>query len=307
MKVVRRQGLVFCLLAAAFSGYIALAGPPSRASTIPVLALLIVALGIPHGALDALLAADLCRRRGVWWWVGFAAAYLATTLLVLAAWHWWPRFLLALFLVLSASHFGGDLDGCCPRWIRLLYGGAPTVLPAVFHGGELQLLFSWLIPAESAAQLVGVLGALAEPYLIAIGAAVILLARRRKPEAAEVAALSGLCLVAPPLLAFTIFFCGMHSARHILRCLWSDRGAAREGAASLLMPDRPSGPRLRRAVGLAAPPMAATLLLLWGYWEQVAGLAPEPRLVRTVFIGLAALTVPHVILVDGLLPRQNPA
>jgi hypothetical protein len=37
--------------------------------------------------------------------------------------------------------------------------------------------------------------------------------------AVELGAVGVLAIVAPPLIAFVVFFCGMHSARHILRSM----------------------------------------------------------------------------------------
>jgi len=100
-------------------------------------------------------------------------------------------------------------------------------------------------------------------------------------------AAAALCCVAPPLFAFTVFFCFMHSARHILRSL-----AAGEVSLPVLQQNA------KRALVAAAAPMFGTLLILGFYWQNVESVALEPRLLQTVFVALPALTFPHVLLVD---------
>ncbi len=105
--------------------------------------------------------------------------------------------------------------------------------------------------------------------------------RRDWRAAVELLAVALLCTFAPPLLAFTVFFCGMHSARHILR---SFRYA---GIAD---------PRLFAAA--AVLPMVGTFVLLaTGFW-WLKDVPLELRLIQLVFVALAALTLPHMVLVE---------
>lgn len=85
----------------------------------------------------------------------------------------------------------------------------------------------------------------------------------------------------PPLVAFATFFCAMHSPRHIPR-------TARYAS------DVPK--RVLWAAGLV--PMLLVLGLVAAVWSRFGNVPVEDRLVRIMFIGLAALTVPHMVLVE---------
>jgi Brp/Blh family beta-carotene 15,15'-monooxygenase len=117
--------------------------------------------------------------------------------------------------------------------------------------------------------------------------------RRDRLTALEFAAVGILAFVAPPLLAFTLFFCGMHGARHILRSFSY------------------SGRDSWRLVSLAASlPMLGVGLASAGAWHVLKDTPLDARVVQIVFVGLAALTVPHMALVERVRLagwRQPPA
>ncbi len=278
MKALRLQSWVFIGTALLVSWIHVWIGIPQGEVSLLVLLLAIVVLGIPHGALDTLYAGRVFGVRRLWQWVLFSAAYLAPVVAVLLFWPEWPFFFLTLFLVVSISHFAGDPEPGCPVWLRMLYGGAPVVLPALLHGSEVEILLGSLVASGIAADVRMVLSFLAWPWLLIFATGALAYGRQRRQASLEMVAVGALCSLAPPLVSFTLFFCCMHSARHILRSLDGNTG---------------------QAVLAGVPPMIGTLVILAVYWDSAKGAAMEPRLVKTVFVGLAALTFPHVMLVDG--------
>ena len=109
VRFVERVGWSACLgsiaLAAFFPGLARL--PEVQWS--PWMAGLLV-LGIPHGAFDHRVGAELRRREGGGAGIGFYAAYLSAGALVLAAWSCSPALASLGFLAVAAAHFGqGDL------------------------------------------------------------------------------------------------------------------------------------------------------------------------------------------------------
>ena len=90
-----------------------------------------------------------------------------------------------------------------------------------------------------------------------------------------------LSLIAPPLLSFTLFFCAMHSARHILRTI--DYSA--------------QSPRFF-VLGAALLPMVGVLAVSLTAWYFLRTTPIDARIIQIVFVGLAALTVPHMALVE---------
>ena len=117
-------------------------------------------------------------------------------------------------------------------------------------------------------------------------------ARSSRLAALELATLVAVSVTAPPLVAFTVYFCVMHSPRHILRTLARLQGGeARNALAMALWP-------------MVAVGVAATLVGL-----LASGVPLQARVLQIVFVGLAALTLPHMALLERArqlsLPPQH--
>ena len=299
MTALRAHGLLFCAIGAGVTVVVA-AGVTlalDGSAMLLLMAALILLLGVPHGALDPVFAEELYGVHGMGGWCGFLLAYLTTALLVVLLWHYVPQLFLASFLLLSALHFSGDPARGTPLTARFLFGGAVIVLPALLHEAEMGRLFAFFVMPQAAAAQAFVLHELSGPWLLATVLTAAWQARTDWLTGLEIAVAGALALLAPPLLGFAVFFCAMHSARHIVRT-WQYFGAGAGQAA-----------RLGRAALL---PMLGTLLLAAAaaYWWRVQPL--EAGLIRWLFIGLAALTVPHMALVEpvrwgGWVGRRAPA
>lgn len=286
MTALRAQGLFFCAIGAGVAVAAAVAGAAltlNGTAALLLMAALILLLGVPHGALDPMFAEELYGVHGLRGWCGFVLAYLGTALLVVLLWHYMPQLFLASFLLLSALHFSGDPARGTPMTARLLFGGAVIVLPALLHEAEMARLFAFLVMPQAAAAQAHVLHELSGPWLLAMALTASWQARSDWLTGLEMVAAAALAVLAPPLLGFAVFFCVMHSARHIVRT-WEYIGAgacpaAWFGRAALL-------------------PMLGTLLLgaAAAYCWRAQPL--EAGLIQWLFIGLAALTVPHMALVE---------
>jgi Brp/Blh family beta-carotene 15,15'-monooxygenase len=282
MRALRIQGLAFCAVALAVALLSPLLPAVESAQALGAIALLILFLGVPHGALDPIFAQQLHRIRSARGWLIFAVLYILAAGAVVAAWRMAPGAFLTGFLLVSVLHFSGDLAPPTPLMTRLLYGGAIIVLPAALHASELSRLFAMLVGAERASALTGVLQLITWPWLGALLIAAAAAWRHDWRTALELVAVGILALVAPPLYAFVVFFCAMHAARHILRTTEYAGGAT----------------ELRRLLMFALPPMVVTSAAAILITLRIPSSSVGSGLVQIIFVGLAALTVPHMALVE---------
>ena len=292
---LRFQGLAFSALAWASLAMSLWLPRVDAQAQLAVLAPLILLLGVPHGALDTVFVRQLTGIQSAAGWGLFTIAYVAAAASVVVLWWFAPGFFLGAFLLISVSHFSGDPEGQTAVWFRALYGGAVVFCPLTLHAAEVSQLFSALAGESAAQSIVATLQWVAWPWVAAIGVATIAGAKQSLARSIELVSLTALLTFAPPLIGFTIFFCAMHSARHVLRTR-----------------DYSSAGTLRHLLRIAAWPMLATVAGVAIAWWLSDGKPLDMRLAQLLFVGLAALTVPHMIVVErvrftGWLKGSNVA
>lgn len=279
--ILRAQGLVFSSLAILVAAACTMLVHPGERTELIVAAVMILLLGVPHGALDMIFARRLHHIRTPLGWVWFGLAYGALAAAVFAVWSVTPVAFLIGFLVISALHFSGDPAQGTMAVSRVVYGGAIIVLPTLLHSEEVARLFAMLAGPDAAALLMPWLTRAAWPWLGALIVCSAIEAGRSWQTSLELLAVGALMTLASPLFGFAAFFCGMHSARHILRTVAYGR---------------PMKPWMVLASGLI--PMGIVLAGSVLGWNFLGSMSFDERLVQLVFVGLAALTVPHMALIE---------
>ena len=277
---LRLQGFIFSALALTAAVFSVLLAPMASPHEWLLASGLIVLLGVPHGALDPLFAQTLLKLNSRFAWLGFVALYLLLAALVVVLWWQLPLVFLISFLAVSILHFSGDLVAGATFSERLVYGGAVIVLPALWHAAELTRLFSQLVGPSAAVPVVAALKLIAWPWLLALLLLVVSSGRRDGLLALEIMAVGLLTLTATPLLGFAIYFCVMHSPRHILRT------------------QQYAGVTTRRMALVAVLPLLAVLVLSVLGWYFLPPSSTDERMLKLLFVALAALTLPHMVLVE---------
>lgn len=280
------HGLAFAALAGGLVA-LTLALDPSLAAQAAMLAPLVAVLGLPHGALDLAIARRLWPLQGLRAHTLFALGYTGLAGLVLGAWILAPGVALVAFLGYSAWHFSDDWSEEAGRAGALVPGILVLAWPAMLRPAEVEAAFAILVPDAGAATAV-----LRWSGFAAVAVGLPMLGwRGRRGVLLEMALLAGLATLLSPLIYFATYFCGLHSPRHF--------GAVR----------RRMGWDLMVALRAAMMPTLMTLVAA-GVAAFVLGrldVGWADGAIRVVFIGLAALTVPHMLLVDAYLGRTDKA
>ena len=266
-----------------------------------VLALIALAIGTPHGAVDHLITVPKFRLIKM---TLFILGYLAVT--GVAIWFLIANNLLGfqLIVLISAIHFGiGDASfiaeienrtsktglpkltyalaaGFTPVFIPLLGDGSTEALTAVNPN-----LIGWALGFENQLfWLVVVLNLLA---------VTVMALRKRWNEVADLLLLLGISLVAPPLVAFAFYFGLWHALRH------TGRLTLEYEKSQQLHAHGKSWPSFFKAFNAGIP----ALLLVVGFtlvWAQVAGFSLPAELLWLLLVVIWALTVPHMALTARL-------
>lgn len=255
----------------------------------------VVLIGLPHGAMDAAVALALGYGRHPLRMTGFVGAYLLMAGAVIGAWMLAPVASLFLFLMISLVHFGlGDTEEQ-NRMIKLVqmlaHGSVVTIVIPLWHRHEVTLLFEVLSGPH--ALIWPMINGVAFLSVLAAGAYALLAFRHQRLRRgfAEYLILTALLIILPPLAGFAFYFTLVHTPRHLLRI-----------TAAL----KAQNPKLNV--------WGMTLLFTLATWAMAAGayvlladtVGRDAASLQIVFIGLAALTVPHMILIDGIFrPELN--
>jgi Brp/Blh family beta-carotene 15,15'-monooxygenase len=268
-----------------------------------VMAVIALAIGIPHGALDHLVT--LPRKQPVKMAI-FITIYVAIALVAIWAILQWNVWGFIAVVAMSATHFGiGDsafireLDhhrerpgAKLPVWA---YATAAGLLPVVIP----------LVNSKSTSALEKVHPSLVHwdhgfASEIAIAVAVIttisamtLLSRKRYRDLVDVALLAGLAIIAPPLVAFAVYFGCWHAMRHTARLtsLLPASQAAYERGSSI--------GAFTRAVVPGLPALLGTFIfvaLLAGFSRS----SIDNDFLWLTLVTIWALTVPHMLVTAKL-------
>ena len=275
-----------------------------------VLALLVAFVGLPHGAADHRFARSrLLPRLGRAWLPLFLTGYLATAAVVVAGWVLAPAATIVLFLLASAWHFGQEeprpysVSRILRPLVRFARGGLVIWTPLIFRHEEVLQILRSVAPTNSAAAVAAVADPLRLLSVVMFAVTALALATQFFAAASRSGqrrwVLLGDCLlvvslmllfgVADTLVSFAIYFCGWHSARGLSRLRRELGESWRQLAVSL-------APLTAGAIALTA--LTVGLLLPAVTWDET--------LVRTIFIGLSAVAVPHLLL-HGVKVPVGPA
>ncbi|MBN08020.1 MAG: hypothetical protein CMM45_09330 [Rhodospirillaceae bacterium] len=259
--------------------------------------LAIVVIGLPHGAADGAIAGHLGYTNRFSSAFKFFSAYSILAALVVLFWLAFPTITLIGFLVISIIHFGLDAAHTKHREMRWLqvyaHGCAIIVGISQSHKAQVHSIYSFLIGND-----LGPIWILIDLFF-ALFIVVLLVYlwqaitnRDWRRGFLELMVLLIVFSQLPPLVGFALYFCCLHSVRHF-RSIWRSL-------------------RLSLPLWKICRQIALFTALSWSLgafmiWIGMAHTTADVALVRVIFIGLAALTVPHMILVDVLYRGSSRA
>ncbi len=262
----------------------------SNASLLAIAAILLI--GVPHGGLDGAVARRIGWPSGTVPWILFHLIYLLLAASVAGLWWLYPLPSLIFFLLLSALHFGSsdirhiNAPSARSSWLPLIaHAGLVVIAIPVFQSDAVEPLFALLVGADNSLWLLRKIDYLLLPWVACLIAYLIysVYQPRWRTALLSLGLLTVFAYLLPPLVSFALYFCLWHSRSHMQR-IWQ----------SIALDKRRRSAIETIAYSLLAYVAAGLYFLL----QRETGSAPSATLVQLTFIGLAALTVPHMLLID---------
>lgn len=256
----------------------------SSDNLIAVLALAVIFLGLPHGALDFAVAKSMNFIPSMLLAIRFIAFYIAIAALSITFWVYMPEIALVIFLIISVFHFSADWRASMPFFSRLGLASSLICGPSVFYSLTVTDLFTALLLTTESANWV-VQGMRVTFYIgtmLFLYYVIRLLNSKNRPamwQSIEWIVLIVSSLILSPLVHFGLYFCLLHSPKHLQDV------CVRLGVST------------KRAVIISFPFVIITIFLGAGMYELFGSNEVSTDLLRWIFIGLFGLTVSHMMLI----------
>jgi len=237
-------------------------------------------IGIPHGYFDFLVAKKLFSKYS-YWLQKFIITYLSISFVYLLIWVLSPAFALIAFLLMAIYHFGQEETEDIHDKSKLLLislGSVPVIAPILFQTNEVFSLFNILLNQKIAFPNFSLI----VKYLYIFLLAIIILIKSKKLFPLYTLLMINFIYLSP-LISFILYFCFHHSIRHYLQSL-SDRNLF---------------PKLISIKNITIFFMILTILFTTGsiYLLSIySSFSLEEIVIKYIFISLACLTLPHLIL-----------
>ncbi len=295
MPSATRHSIIFFTLSCLFLGTLKhdLSYWETGSSFLNILCLFfILTIGISHGCLDHIKGYKLLEKYEIKNKINFYFGYLLICIFIIFLWLFLPAFTLILFLIVATYHFGKEdtLYDAGQSFFKFFLLGSPIILaPLSFHFEETLNIFKILYIENQ--NFINILNFFEEKNIFKILLIIFLIigwyfsgyenVTRFSLEKAGIIILNFTC---HPLIAFTTYFCFLHSIRHSFKL-----------ADELNKKNFKKGFRefLNKALPLTlvtAILFVVCLIFLTNYHVL------NEAIYKVIFIGLASLTFPHILL-----------
>ena len=263
-----------------------------RTNSLLIISLLfILSIGISHGSLDHIKGKKLLKILGLKSSSIFYIGYVIVGLITIIIWLLFPKFLLFLFLIVAAFHFGKEDSEFISRGknfelIYFLKGSLIIVSPLLFHKNETLYIFKSLNFDVSTNFLIN--NEILYLFIFLSFVSSIILSLNKSFDTKSLLLMDFLSIIIlnyflNPVLAFTIYFCFLHSIRHSISLIKEINTNLKKGLPIFI----------KKALPLTIITIVGyifSLYILNNYYEL------NDAIYKVIFIGLASLTFPHILL-----------
>ena len=261
--------------------------------------LLILTIGVSHGALDHLKGKKLFAILNIKKFYFFYLIYLLITLSVILIWTIVPTITLIIFLAIASHHFGKEdtqfLMNKTSRLNQILYffkGLLVISAPLYFNFDETIAIFKMLL-IDNEQFYLGL--SFIEKYKIiqitiglsVLSSAILFLMKFNFKKFTIFLDSSSILILnyyLSPLIAFTIYFCFLHSIRHTISLAIEIDNTSLKNGIKLFVK------KAFLLTVLTAVFCGMGLYFLNNVYEL------NSAILKIIFIGLASLTFPHILL-----------
>ncbi len=268
---------------------------------------LILIIGVSHGSLDHVKGGKLLKIFKIENISLFYLSYILLAVMVVTLWIFIPSILLIIFLLVASYHFGKEdtqfLHNYNSHFMGMLYflkGSLVILAPLYFHFDETISIFKLLLIDNE--NFYSSLSFIENNRLIDLGiilssiSSIILFIKKFTFKNFSIFfdyfSILILNYYLSPLIAFTAYFCFLHSVRHSITLIYElDNTNIKNGLLIFI----------QKAMPLT---LLTAIICLVGIYLLNFKYDFDNSIIKVIFIGLASLTFPHILL-EYLLDKNE--
>ncbi|MBD1167400.1 Brp/Blh family beta-carotene 15,15'-dioxygenase [Pelagibacterales bacterium SAG-MED09] len=260
---------------------------------------LILIIGVSHGSLDNLKGKKLFQIFGINNFFIFYLSYILVSLIIIFLWIIAPSISLIIFLIVASHHFGKEdtqflivKNSFLNQLLFFLKGSLVIFAPMYFHFDDTISIFKLLLIDNE--YFYGFLNFLETNKILFYGiilstlSSIILFTKdfelKRFTIFLDYFSILIINYYFSPLVAFTIYFCFLHSVRHSISLM-----------SNLDKDDLINGLKIFTKKALPLTILTAIFCFL-GLYLLNNTYSFDSSILKIIFIGLASLTFPHILL-----------
>ena len=261
--------------------------------------ILILIVGVSHGSLDHLKGKKLLKIFNIENILFFYLSYILIAIGIMVTWVVIPTFSLIFFLLVASFHFGKEdteflitKNSYLNQLLYLFKGTLIVLAPLYFHFEDTISIFKLLLVENES--FYETLNFIEANKILHIGIAISTLSSvyffiKRFEFKKIIIFLDYFSIVIlnyflSPLLAFTLYFCFLHSIRHSITLVFElDKNNLKNGTKLFI----------KKAVPLT---LITIIISCIGLYLLSISYELNSSILKVIFIGLASLTFPHILL-----------
>ena len=261
--------------------------------------ILILTIGVSHGSLDHIKGRKLLNILKFKNIIVFYLIYIIIALTIIILWILTPAISLIIFLIIASFHFGKEdtqflinENSYFNQFLFFLKGSLIILSPMYFHFNETISIFKLLLIENET--FYSRLGFIESNKILYIGivlsslSSIILFIKNFELKKITIFldyfSILILNYYFPPLLAFTIYFCFLHSIRHSITLMFElDENSLSKGFKIFLL----------KSIPLT---ILTSILCIISIYFLNNNYHLDSSILKVIFIGLASLTFPHILL-----------
>ncbi len=269
-------------------------------SISPIICLfLILIIGVSHGSLDHIKGRRLLKIFNIKKNLFFYMAYILLVIFIIVTWVLIPAISLFLFLIVASYHFGKEdtqflikKNTITNQFLYFFKGLLIILAPMFFHFDETVVIYKFLLVEDETFYII--LDYIETNKILLIGIVLstsssVLLFIKEFEIKKFVIFLDFFSIIIlnyylSPLVAFIFYFCFLHSVRHSISLIYEiDNFDFNSGLSKFF----------KKALPLTILTAILCLICLF-FLNNIYDL--NSSILKVIFIGLASLTFPHILL-----------